>query len=413
MIGPARIVALGEAVHGSAEALELRNRLFRYLVEEKGFTAIAIESGLVESHVLNDYVRGASIDAEEALATGISWTFHTLPQNRDLICWLRKHNARAGSARKLNFYGFDISGSPGNSKASRGVDTALLEALRFLSIVDTKAAGEFEARLGGTLLRLRFALYGSNIPGYERLNTAERDALTAAVADLVTQFERSEARYTAASDAVTFAWAHRAAIGARQIDSWLRQIPPGWQPTRELPAYPSEQIEFLPLARETRSRAQADNLEWIVREEGEQGKILVFAHRYHVSAAPVVENAWKRLHGVGFSHEVAGTYLRRRFADELLTIGNLVGAGETAQGDQRETLRPAASDNLDGLAREIGGSGFALDLRRAPPDVAAWLEQEQYLAHGPQEFSVVPMKAFDLLVYMDTISSAYEQPREA
>ena len=26
---------------------------------------------------------------------------------------------------------------------------------------------------------------------------------------------------------------------------------------------------------------------------------------------------------------------------------------------------------------------------------------------------VVPMKAFDLLVYMDTISSAYEQPREA
>jgi erythromycin esterase-like protein len=140
---------------------------------------------------------------------------------------------------------------------------------------------------------------------------------------------------------------------------------------------------------------------------------LVFAHRYHISGAPVVENAWKQLHGAGFSHEVAGTYLRRWFGDRLLTIGNLVGAGEVGQDDHREALLPAAGDNLDGLGREVGGSAFALDLRRAPAEVATWLEQEQYLAHGPQEFSVVPMKAFDLLVYVDTITSAYEPSREA
>jgi erythromycin esterase len=47
MVGSATVVALAEAVHGGAEPLDFRNRVFQYLVEEKGFTAIAIESGSV------------------------------------------------------------------------------------------------------------------------------------------------------------------------------------------------------------------------------------------------------------------------------------------------------------------------------------------------------------------------------
>src|SRR6185437_3964893 len=48
-IGPAAIVAFGEGSHLAREPLEFRNALFRYLVEYKGFTSIAIESGLLES----------------------------------------------------------------------------------------------------------------------------------------------------------------------------------------------------------------------------------------------------------------------------------------------------------------------------------------------------------------------------
>jgi len=57
MIGNSRIVAVSEAVHAARQPLEFRNRLIKYLVEEMGFTAIALESGVVEGRLLNDYVR--------------------------------------------------------------------------------------------------------------------------------------------------------------------------------------------------------------------------------------------------------------------------------------------------------------------------------------------------------------------
>jgi len=62
MIGGARLVAFSEAMHLARETLAFRNRLFRYLVEELGFTAIAIESGLTGGQLLHDYVLGAPSD---------------------------------------------------------------------------------------------------------------------------------------------------------------------------------------------------------------------------------------------------------------------------------------------------------------------------------------------------------------
>src|SRR6185437_15855926 len=43
-VGRAPVVALGEPGHGAHEPLALRNRLYSYLVEHCGFTAIALET---------------------------------------------------------------------------------------------------------------------------------------------------------------------------------------------------------------------------------------------------------------------------------------------------------------------------------------------------------------------------------
>ena len=39
---------------------------------------------------------------------GLTWQFDSLPENRELIQWLRDYNAH--SARKVHFYGLDITG---------------------------------------------------------------------------------------------------------------------------------------------------------------------------------------------------------------------------------------------------------------------------------------------------------------
>src|SRR6476619_1818927 len=85
MIGNATVVAISEGVHAGAEPLEFRNRLFQYLVQEMGFTAIAIESGISESRQVHDYVLGGSGELKDVLTRGLTWTFDRLPQNAALV----------------------------------------------------------------------------------------------------------------------------------------------------------------------------------------------------------------------------------------------------------------------------------------------------------------------------------------
>jgi erythromycin esterase len=392
VIGKARVVALSEAVHGGAEALQFRNWLFEYLVREHGFTTIAIESGMVESRTVHDYVRGGPGKTREVLRDGFSWTFDQYRPNEALIHWLREYNADSRHTQKISFYGFDLPGSPGNPQASRGLDTALTEALRYLRKVDSTSADRFDSQLGLLAAHIRFDPYRkSDAPGYDRLSESERDTLSAIISDLISLMEVSEADYTALSSSVDYFWGYRAAMGARQADAWLRHLPLNWQPVRDCAAFLREQPRFLAAAGAVRDRAQADNLQSILDREGSTAKVLVFASRYHLSTAAV-----KAHRTDSWEHQVMGTYLRRRLGTQLLTIGTLIGGGH---------------DSLEALAGRLGASRFLLDIRTAPPIVADWLKREHALgthldADLLEELRVPIGKAFDALFYHATMTSA-------
>lgn len=51
-----RLLALGEPTHGEDTLLDLRNELFRQLVEQEGYRTIAIESDCMAGLVVDDYV---------------------------------------------------------------------------------------------------------------------------------------------------------------------------------------------------------------------------------------------------------------------------------------------------------------------------------------------------------------------
>lgn len=57
MIGDARYVLLGEASHGTHEYYIWRYRLTRRLIEEKGFTFIAVEGDWPDCYRINRYVK--------------------------------------------------------------------------------------------------------------------------------------------------------------------------------------------------------------------------------------------------------------------------------------------------------------------------------------------------------------------
>ena len=76
LIGDAPIVLLGEASHGTHEFYHERARITRRLIEERGFTAVAVEADWPDAYRVNRFVRGVGEDASasEALITSSGGT---------------------------------------------------------------------------------------------------------------------------------------------------------------------------------------------------------------------------------------------------------------------------------------------------------------------------------------------------
>jgi erythromycin esterase len=366
--------------------------LFKYLVEEHGFTAIAIESGITESRVVHDYVLGSSGEIETVIAQGFGWTFDRFPQNAELVRWMREYNLSASPALKIRFFGFDTPGSPSNGAAARGIDSVIEEPLRYISLVDPEAAASLEDRLGPLLPSVRLDLIGFTPPSqaqYFDLPQGDRDLLTATIEDMISLLERRELTYSANGSATDYRWAYRSAIGARQTNAILRRIPAGW--TR------GGQPGWLLEALQVRSRAMADNVSWIIDQLGNDAKVLLFGHRVHIAAAPVT---------AGGRRMPLGAYLRQRYENEMVAIGNLVGNGEVGCKDLPTARVAPSPQSLDGLLTRVEVPLFVLDLRNAPSDVAGWLALTHVLSDGLDEMSLETADAFDVLLFTGQLTPA-------
>src|SRR4029079_17216951 len=69
IVGDARIVLIGESSHGTHEFYQARAEITKWLIEEKGFDAVAAEADGPDAYRVNRYVRGSGEDgsADEAL----------------------------------------------------------------------------------------------------------------------------------------------------------------------------------------------------------------------------------------------------------------------------------------------------------------------------------------------------------
>jgi erythromycin esterase-like protein len=140
-VGDARFVLLGESTHGTHEFYRERARITQRLVEEKGFTTIAVEADWPDAYRLNRYVRGRSEDATAIDALGDfqrfpRWMWRN-PEVADLVEWLRAHNDdRASDLPEVGFYGLDLYSMYASIEA----------VLTYLEEVDPDAAARARSR---------------------------------------------------------------------------------------------------------------------------------------------------------------------------------------------------------------------------------------------------------------------------
>ncbi|MEV6866892.1 erythromycin esterase family protein [Streptosporangium subroseum] len=99
------LLGLGEARHFVGELGELRNEIFRHLVEHEGYRSFAIESDCLRGLVVDDYITTGAGTLDDVMERGFSHDFGAPPDIRELVRWMRAYNEEHDE--KLRFFGFD------------------------------------------------------------------------------------------------------------------------------------------------------------------------------------------------------------------------------------------------------------------------------------------------------------------
>ncbi len=386
LVGRASVVALGEPGHGAHQPLALRNRVFAYLVEHCGFTAIALETSFSESRAVHDFVAGGPGNAADVARRSLTWGFGEYAENAELIQWMRNYNRRAAGRRKINFYGIDLSGAD-NDGAFPNARIALQQVVQYLRTAAPDASKGLLAELAPLLDRVSAA-------GYAHLAVSRDPALDGALESLHGFLRDHAALLRRGGKESEYQWALRGVIVAGQLRDMLRLDDAAPKSGGALSAGEYRQVDV-------RDAAMADNVLWVRAQEGKQGRILVFAHDAHVMNASTRGGIWSVF---SEAPRMMGQHLRAALGGNLIIIGTLGahnGAGLPAG--------PPIGGSVDAVLDTLRLPLFVVDLRAAArePDALRWLDTPHPIrANFNTELDVDLREAFDALVFIDRLTAA-------
>ncbi len=384
IVGNARIVALGEATHGTREFFQLKHRLLEFLVTEMAFTTIAIEANQPECLAINDYVLHGQGDPAKALAGLHSWPSNT-EEVLALILWMRRFNTEGTHQNKVTFAGFDAQFT---ALAAASIKT-------YLTQVDPAFAAEIVPRL---------MPFEKECRSYSGMSEADLDALRTAVHDVAERLDAEERTYVARSTIREWRLACQHARILDQVDDQRR-------------ADNDPKMRYM-----IRDRAMAENIVWLLENQDPPGRMAVWAHNAHVARDP---------RGIFDGTIVSmGMHLARQFSSDYVVVGFAFGEGGfeavvQEEGNRRPirevAIGPPPDETLDAVLARTGIPVFLLDLRLVARDLAAWLQEPRITREigaffkDPQDMckTIVPMARYDVLAFVAHTTRARRNPRLA
>jgi erythromycin esterase-like protein len=113
IVGDAAVIALGDMTHGSKEILRTRERLLRFLIQERHVSTIVIEACFAATRRLNDYLVSGAGTAVESLTSTEYWSCLNR-ETLEFVDWIHEHNlARHGGRQPVRVYGCDLQSIDG------------------------------------------------------------------------------------------------------------------------------------------------------------------------------------------------------------------------------------------------------------------------------------------------------------
>nr|BBH87588.1 erythromycin esterase [Thermosporothrix sp. COM3] len=326
------VLGFGEALHSGESILTFRNQLFERLVGVYGFSAIALESSLPLSRLLNDYIAGRGpATYDEVKEIGFGQGFGNLEANRELVEWMKRYNADPTHPDKLHIYGFDM---PTSGYGPASPEQSLNVALDYLTSV---------AHESGTKLTERIRTLVGKAADWENpaalTDPAKAIGLSPAASklrieteDLITELRMRGPELAAKSGEEAYKEALHYASLAQHLLTFHAAL-----------ARQAGLAEMLGI----RDLSMADNLAYIAARERGRGKVLVFAHNRHLQRG-VAE--WE-LGADIYRWWPAGSHLSRMLGTQYAIIGTGVGVSkENGIASPEEGSLEARLTALDGAA---------------------------------------------------------------
>ncbi|MDQ2950440.1 MAG: erythromycin esterase family protein [Acidobacteriota bacterium] len=339
MIGDAWFVLLGEASHGTHEFYRERARITKRLIEEKAFTAVAVEADWPDAYRVNRYVRGTGEDAESVEALAGFERFPTwMWRNADVldfVGWLREYNDElAPNSRKTGFYGLDLYSLHASMEA----------VVHYLEKVDPEAARR---------ARYRYSCFADFSEDTQAYGYSAGFGLTQSceneVIGQLLELQRRAADYARRDGRVAadeFFYAEQNARLVKNAEEYYRSMFRGRVSSWNL-----------------RDRHMAETLETLAahlgRMQGADAKMVVWEHNSHLGDARATE--------MGQAGELnVGQLVRERHSREAVLVGFSTYTGTvTAASDwggpaERKRVRPALPESYEALLHDVNVPGFLL-----------------------------------------------------
>lgn len=385
------LLGFGEALHGGEDILILRNRLFQRLVEEHGYSAIAIESSFPRACVVNEHIAGHGPALYEAVQdTGFSHGFGQLDANRELVEWMRVFNADPSHKVKLQFYGFD---SPTEMTFSDSPRQVLYFVLDYLASIDSASSQEHRERIDPLLgLDADWENPAAMMDPTKSIGLSPAaTALRIETEDLISELHVRRPELVAKSTQTRYLEAVHYATVARQLLDYHAVLARKLESGKRI-------VEGLGI----RDVIMADNLAYIVSRERDRGKVLVFAHNSHLQRGKA---QWQLGTDV-LTWWPVGSHLNEMFGTHYAVIGSALGVSKANGIGQPEvgTLE-ARMTNAPGPVRFIPthrGQGLPTSEIAVIPTRSGSMKNPTYFALTPQSLT-----DFNWLVVLD--STAYSR----
>ncbi|UCF06521.1 MAG: erythromycin esterase family protein [bacterium] len=371
IVGNARVVCLGDSRHDAHEQYVLKHRIIRFLVEEMGFSLLALEESFPDSDVINDFILKGDGDPEDALNKMGAWYIWNTEEIVALVEWMRDYNGDPNTGRKIKFYGIDITNPL----------PALQSTLSYLEQVDKEYFVTMNGeRAGLDLFRARF--WGQIMQKYYSIPPRDVDSLTNLYDGMLSRFQNKRAEYIKNSSQQRFEWINQQLVTVRQAHELF---------TKGVRATFQE-------AGDVREKAMVDNIKWILNHNTDR-RLIVWAHNFHVARDSLDLNIPNRPPTKGMVP--MAHYLSNEIGEDVVTIGF-----SFYESDYREPLPPTQTDMIDAYFSRVGHSIFMIDLRSAPKDgpVYEWLNRKQKMRGEGGVAEFVPANAYDAFIFIRKIT---------